>query len=242
MVREIFLFVPLPSSSHIPILSPNLPTFSFPGSVFDSSRLFFGPQWCAFLIFSLLFYSFFHFLCHLFCLTLTVYMSSLSRSLSLLLCLCIFTRSQLHPPPSPIPFPPELLFSMYTAVVWLCVQEMWISAVLHVWNLWWARDFYHLIYVRACVCRHNLHDCVCGWMQAHGFLCLWVCVHMHLCVCVCLCRIILIILTSQCPILGKREARVGGGRGWERENGREMFCHHGKHPSNEQQSQISDSP
>lgn len=82
MVREIFLFVPLPSSSHIPILSPNLPTFSFPGSVFDSSRLFSGPQWCAFLISSLLFYSFFHFLCHLFCLTLTVYLDSLSRSLS----------------------------------------------------------------------------------------------------------------------------------------------------------------
>lgn len=40
--------------------------------------------------------------------------------------------------------------------------------------------------------------------------------------------------------------KEGEGRGRnrvrEREGGREMFCHHGKHPSNEQQSQISDSP
>ena len=34
--------------------------------------------------------------------------------------------------------------------------------------------------------------------------------------------------------MGEEEGERGGGG--------EMFCHHGKHPSNEQQSQISDSP
>ena len=45
-------------------------------------------------------------------------------------------------------------------------------------------------------------------------------------ICVCragLCRVILIILTSQCPILGEREARDGGGRGWERRGRRDVL-------------------
>lgn len=32
-----------------------------------------------------------------------------------------------------------------------------------------------------CVCRHKPHDCVCGWIHAHGFLCLSVCACAYLC-------------------------------------------------------------
>lgn len=88
-------------------------------SVFDSGSLLSGPQRCPFLISSLLFYSFFHFLGHLFSLTLAVYPDSLHSSF------CIFTGSRLScPTPPPNPFPPKLLFSMDTAAVLFCLQEM----------------------------------------------------------------------------------------------------------------------
>lgn len=76
-------------------------------SLLDSTRLLCGPQRCPFLISSLLFYSFFHFLNHLSCLTLTVYLNSLSSSpFAFLQALCCSTPLQTHS----IPFHPNCSF------------------------------------------------------------------------------------------------------------------------------------
>lgn len=122
-------------------------------SAFDSSSLFFGPQRCPFLISSLLFYSFFHFLCHLSCLTLTVYPDTFSSC-----SLCIFTSSQLLSPTLTSTNPTHPL-STQTALFYghcSCVVppsgdvNICSSACLE--NLWWARDSHHCSCVYMCVC------------------------------------------------------------------------------------------
>lgn len=75
-------------------------------------------------------------------------------------------------------------------------------------SLWWARDSHH----RSAVCM-----CLCARPSP---LCVRECIHLCVCVCLVLCKVILIILTSQCPILGERQARDGGETGWERERER----------------------
>lgn len=67
-------------------------------------------------------------------------------------------------------------------------------------SLLWARDSHH----RSAVC-------VCAGKRAHG--CVRECIHLCACVCLVLCKVILIILTSQCPILGERQAGDGGETG-----------------------------
>lgn len=79
-----------------------------------------------------------------------------------------------------------------------CGREILITAALYV-----------------CVCVHDLRRCVCAGKRAHG--CVRECIHLCACVCLVLCKVILIILTSQCPILGERQAGDGGETGWERE-------------------------
>lgn len=96
-------------------------------------------------------------------------------------------------------------------------------------NLWWARDSHHC-------------SCVSVRMHMDFFVYGRACAYLCVCVCACGWFVILIIATSQCPILGEREAGDGGGSGRERKVGGETFCHHGNHPSYEQQSQISGSP
>lgn len=102
---------------------------------------------------------------------------------------------------------------MDTAVVLFRLQEMWISAVLHVWKTSGGREILITAAVYICVCASWLSM----WVHVHRFLCLWVCVRAYICVCMPgLCRVILIILTSQCPILGEK-----GVEGWGRKRVRE---------------------
>lgn len=165
MVREIFLFVPSksPLDIKLPIPLPTLlPFFTFPWiyiSVFDSSSLFSGPQRCPFLISSLLFYSFFHFRCHLFCLTLTVYPESLSSPpFAFLQALCCCTP----PHPTPSPFHPNCSFLWTLQLCCPAFRRCEYLQFCMFKNLWWARDSHH------CSC---IYVCASEWMHAHGFLC-----------------------------------------------------------------------
>lgn len=220
------------------VTHPHPVAFSFPDSVFDSSKPFFGPQWCAFLISSLLFYSFFHFPFHLFWPTLSIWTLSLfSLSLSHSLSSPPFAFLQglscaHHHHPSPF-----LSNCSFLCTLQLCCSAFRRCEYLQFCmfeKLWWARDSYHLLYVRACVCRHNLHDCVCMWVNAST----WISLFMSVCV----------QNNPDYTHFSVSHFRKKGGEGRrrkrvrEREREREMFCHHDKHPSNEQQSQISDSP
>jgi len=64
-----------------------------------------------------------------------------------------------------------------------------------------------------------------------------VCNCTYICLCMPgLCRVILIILTSQCPVLGEREVRKGGGWGWE--NGKERYSATTLHMNNRDRSVI----
>lgn len=187
-------------------------------SAFDSSSHFFCPQRCLFLISSLLFYSFFHFLSHLFCLTLTVYPDCLTLSPLLPL---HFYRLSAAPPH--LNNPPHPLFTQTRSPLWtlqLCCSAFRRREYLQFCmfeNLWWARDSHLCSSVR--VCTTFMAVCKCMHVDFFVYWCVRVCA--YLCVYVAgLCRVILIILTSQCPILGEREVRDGGGRGVRERKGR----------------------
>lgn len=157
-------------------LHPLLHPFSFLHylPVFEPSSVFFGPQQSPCLISSLLFYSFFHFLSHLFWLTLTVYLDSPVSSLCILQSLCCTPTH--HPPQHhPVLFPPKLLFSMDTAVVLFAFRRHEYLQLCMFEILWWARDSHHCA-VCACARMHRSRE--------RGFLHLGLCEFVHVCVCV----------------------------------------------------------
>lgn len=181
MVREVLLFsafnINITNHPHQPI-TYSTASFLFPSlylSVFDSTSLFFGPQQCPCLISFLLFYSFFHFLSHLFCLTLTVYPDCLSPLLPL-----HFTRSVLlHPtPPS---FHPNCSFLWTLQLGCSAFRRREYLQFCMFENLWWARDSHHCSSVFECVW---MCVCVCTTLMN---LCMWISSFMSVGLCISVC-------------------------------------------------------
>lgn len=172
MVRENFLFVPSPPSSHIthPITlssSSSLFTSQYP-SAFDLSSLVSGPELYPFLISSLLFYSFFHFLSILpdpHCLFRLSH-GSFCR---------IFTDCS-----TPSSFYPICSF-LWTLQLCSAFRRHGYLQFCMFENLWWARDSHHCSTVYVCLCEHDLHDGVCARMR--GFLPLWMCLCARISMC-----------------------------------------------------------
>lgn len=140
-------------------------------------------------------------------------LSGLSLSLSLSSSAFAFLQglscTHLH---QPSPFHPNCSF---LCTLQLCGSAFgrWEYLQLCMFETSGGREIFITLYMFVLACAGITFMTVyvgeCKHMDFFVYECVCICI----CVCVCLCRIILIILTSQCPILGKREARVGGGRG-----------------------------